>query len=74
MARNLPEERKIMREPLLSASQDYSFPEISCHSRVPPCNRALALAPRFPLFSPKDRFVFVFPIDDYRRKACVQKT
>ena len=74
MARNLPEERKVMREPLSSASQDYSFPEISRHSRVPPCNRASALAPRFPLFFPQDCFVFVFPIDDYRRKACVQKT
>ena len=61
MARNLPEERKVMREPLPSSSQDYSFPKISCHSRVPPCNRASALAPRFPLFFPARLLCFCFP-------------
>ena len=60
MGTNLPEERKVMREPLPSTSRDYSCPEISCHSRVPPCNRASALAPRDPLFSSKIA-LFLFP-------------
>ena len=51
-----------MREPLPSASQDYSFPEISCHSRVPPCNRASALAPRFPLFFFPKIALFLFSL------------
>ena len=72
MGTNLPEERKVMREPLPSTSQDYSSPEISYHSRVPPCNRASALNPRFLFFFPEDCFIFVFPIlmTTAQKRAC----
>ena len=71
MGTNLPEERKVMREPLPSKSQDYSSPEISCHSRVPPCNRASALAPRFPFFSSKIAlFLFSLLMTTAQKHAC----
>ena len=67
----MPEERKVMRESLPSTSQDYSCPEISCHSRVPPCNRASALAPRFPLFSSKIALVlFSLLMTTAQKRAC----
>ena len=71
MGTNLPEERKVMREPLPSTSQDYSSPEISCHSRAPPCNRASTLAPRFPLFSSKIAlFLFSLLMTTAQKRAC----
>ena len=67
----MPEERKVMREPLPSTSQDYSSPEISCHSGVPPCNRASALTPRFPLFSSKIAlFLFSLLMTTAQKRAC----
>ena len=71
MGTNLPEERKVMREPLPSTIQDYSFKEISCHSRVPPCNRASAVAPRFPFFSSKIAlFLFSLLMTTSQKRAC----
>ena len=67
----MPEERKVMREPLPSTSQDYSSREISCHSRVPPSNRASALAPQFPLFSSKIAlFLFSLLMTTAQKRAC----
>ena len=75
MGTNLPEERKVLREPLPSTSQDYSSPEISCPTftsaslqlRVSTCSLISS-------FFLEVCFIFVFPIDDYCPKACVQKT
>ena len=62
---------KIMREPLPSTSQDYSSLEISCHSRVPPCNCASALAPRSPLFPSKIAlFLFSLLMTTAQKRAC----
>ena len=59
------------REPLPSTSQDYSSPEISYHSRVPPCNRASALAPRFPLFSSTIAlFLFSLVMTTAQKRPC----
>ena len=71
MGTNLPEERNVIREPLPSTSQDYSSPEISCNSRVPPCNRTSALAPRFPFFSSKIAlFLFSLLMTTSQKRAC----
>ena len=71
MGTNLPEEGRVIIEPLPSTSQDYSSPEISCHPRVPPCNRASAFAPRFPFFSSNIAlFLFSLLLTTAQKRAC----